>query len=362
MANLPEVKNKGVVTKKPAELPYDHQPEGGFYTSSGKKAPRSTQVQMWANEKDINLELLDSGKDDKQAWATVRATNTKTGQFVDSRVILIYKQVQDKKMIELAENPFKRDAQGRTKEWMFKDPREPLLIGEGGEIMANLNPKGMIHLKKQLINYIYTAERTAETMAATRAEKKILNKEWEDETELTDEEILERMRKEGEEEEIKAPTEKTKEEPERKVLRTFNKKPKEETPKEKIKEDKEDEANGEKTEERKTEEQPTETPKANKETDVKKGVSGKRKSITRPKPHKKQEQNQELFPPTRPKEEYKGVSGKEIVSMIRTDLEKNKTLPEMKNISVMLKTLKNEKKISPHQFRVANEYNMEMNF
>ena len=173
MANLPANTNKGVVKKKPAEIPYDHEAEGGFHVTSGKKAPRGTQVQMWANEKDVTLELLDSGKDDKQAWATVRAINNKTGQFVDSRVILIYKQVQDKKMIELAENPYKRDSKGQTKEWMFEDPKNPLLIGENGEIMANLNAKGMICVKKQMINYIYTAERTAETMAATRAEKKI---------------------------------------------------------------------------------------------------------------------------------------------------------------------------------------------
>ena len=57
----------------------------------------------------------------------------------------------------------------------LNDLAEPLIVTEDGRIMANYTPRGLMEFMKQMVNYRYTAERTAETMAARRAEWKIFS-------------------------------------------------------------------------------------------------------------------------------------------------------------------------------------------
>jgi len=362
MSNLPAKQKKGVVKKKPVDIPYDHEEEGGFYVTSGKKAPKSTQVQMWANERNISLETLEMDKDNIKAWAKVRATNVKTGQVVEAKVILVYKQIQDKMMIDLAEDPTKAGSDGRSKAWMFKDVKQPLLINEDGEIVANLNTKGMLHVKKQLVNYIYTAERKAETFAATRAFKKILNKDWSKEAEDDQEPITETEKMPEPPKQIKSQAPEPEPEPERKIAKTFKPKTPDEPEPEPEEPEPEEPEDEEREEERKTEEKTQSIKQEEKKTDVQERIKQPNKQIKRVTRKKQETVDTELFPPTRAKEEYRQVPGKQVVGMIREDLEKAEIIPDMKNIAVMLKTLKNEKKISPHQFRVANEYNLDMAF
>lgn len=359
--NFPVKANQETV-KKPIDKLIDHKPEGGMYPMTGGPVPKSSQIQMWANEKNISLETIDVGKDDDQAWAKVRAIVTETGQFVESMVVLRYRDVEQRKMISQVDKIIKESGKRSGSTPTIRDMSEPFIVTDDGRIMANYTPRGLMDFMKQMVNYRYTAERTAETMAARRAEWKILNKEWKDETEANAEKL-----EDGEDETEKEKTEeKVKEikkpEQEGEKVKTFKQQPKEEKPKEEIKEPKEDVKNEEKTEERTAKEEPSKAPSPEKKTDGEKGVSGSSKPIKRPTARKKSKVNQELFPPTREKEDYKGVDGKEIVNMIRKDLEGAGLEPEMKNISVMLRNLKKEKKIIPHQFRVANEYNMDMAF
>ena len=145
---------------------------------------------MWANEKEINLLVIDSGKDDEQAWAKCRAVIAKTGQFVESRVVLRYKDVEERLMITQVKKILKEAPRGATETPVLKSLKEPLLINEEGRIMANYKPYGLMEFMKKMSNYRYTAERTAETMAARRAQWKILNKEWKDEFERKSEEEI----------------------------------------------------------------------------------------------------------------------------------------------------------------------------
>ena len=155
MANLPANKAKGTVTKNKLDEIVEHEPEGGQYPTPGGPAPKSSQIQMWANEKEINLLVIDSGKDDEQAWAKCRAVIAKTGQFVESRVVLRYKDVEERLMITQVKKILKEAPRGATETPVLKSLKEPLLINEEGRIMANYKPYGLMEFMKKMSNYRY---------------------------------------------------------------------------------------------------------------------------------------------------------------------------------------------------------------
>jgi DNA polymerase III gamma/tau subunit len=200
----PAKENKGRDT-----TPVKHRAKGGTYKVSGnaEEAPTSAQVQLWANEQAISSEKREVFKDGKTAMATMRAINMNTGQFVDDTVILLYDHVQEKMMVELVDRTIEKAPRGAKKTPLIADLTEPLLVNEEGHVVANLTPRGIIKMKKQLVNYWHTAERTAQTMASRRAQDKILNKEWRTKQEIKDEEeersSVDQMIKDQKEPEVK---------------------------------------------------------------------------------------------------------------------------------------------------------------
>lgn len=182
--NLPEQRkqNKGIAKKEDVKSSNEglipHKPEGGTYKVSGKDAPTSKQVQLWANEQAISVKILEVGKNDEMAWARMKAINNETGQTVEDEVILRYEDIQERKMIDLVDKSIKNAPRNAKKTPLIKDLSNPLLVNEEGKVVANLTTRGIIHMKKQMVNFRYTAERTAQTMATRRVQDKILNREW----------------------------------------------------------------------------------------------------------------------------------------------------------------------------------------
>lgn len=175
---------KGKPLKQPLDEIVEHEPEGGRYPMTGGPVPKSSQIQMWANEKNISLEVIENGKNSTEAWAKVRAIVQETGQFVESRVILRYEDVEQRKMITEVNKILKEAPRKKGPTPTLKDLAEPLLISEDGRVVANYTERGLMKFMTDMVNYRYTAERTAETMASRRAEWKILNKEWKDKEEM----------------------------------------------------------------------------------------------------------------------------------------------------------------------------------
>lgn len=209
--NLPEkqTQNNQIVEKSRNEGLIPHEPEGGTYKVSGKDAPTSKQVQLWANEQAISVKILEVGKNDEMAWARMQAINNETGQTVEDEVILRYEDIQERKMIDLVDKSIKNAPRNAKKTPLIKDLSNPLLVNEEGKVVANLTPRGIIHMKKQMVNFKYTAERTAQTMATRRVQDKILNREWRTKEERQAEEEERNMVQESIENEKRPPVKET---------------------------------------------------------------------------------------------------------------------------------------------------------
>jgi len=201
------VKNEDVKSRNEGLIP--HKPEGGTYKVSGKDAPTSKQVQLWANEQAISVKILEVGKNDEMAWARMKAINNETGQTVEDEVILRYEDIQERKMIDLVDKSIKNAPRNAKKTPLIQDLSNPLLVNEEGKVVANLTTRGILHMKKQMVNFRYTAERTAQTMATRRVQDKILNREWRTKEERQAEDAERNMVKESIENEKRPPVKET---------------------------------------------------------------------------------------------------------------------------------------------------------
>ena len=325
--NLPaKNKNKGVVTQNAEEV--EHNIKGYSYLAGGKVEPDGWSAQKFGNENGIVTETIDFFQDNEKAWAKVRATDPKTGQFVEDVVQFIFIDVFNKKVVDLVDASIKKAPRGATKTPLIKDLKNPLLMDKDMNIEANLTPRGQLHIIKQMVSFKYFAIRTAQTDAARRAILKILNKEWREDEEIKEEKkdrdfvnnrIQEENEKHRDEDAVKKA--KLKKEKEQKLAdekkkeqsKTKEKEKKEENAKQ---EGKEKSKSVNKTESTEQKEKPTK-PKPPKD-EVPSGIDPKtvqEGEVTPKTKEKKKKKNKDKT--EEGDSRWKGLNGKQIVDLIR---------------------------------------------
>ena len=158
--------------------------EGGYYNLKGNKIPDSKKISENTNALadqgliTLNTAIIECDKNNDKAWARVRCTNEKTGQYQEGYVVHHYNTLKDVWLMDLVKSYEKQE---------IPNPIEKMVNGR-----FILTSPAERALAIRTINFKKFAERDAATKAARIAQFKMLNRDWRtlEEKQSEDEEVL----------------------------------------------------------------------------------------------------------------------------------------------------------------------------
>lgn len=176
--------NNQIVERKVESGPVNKR--GGFYTVAGKKEADSWRVQEEANDKKISTEIIEAEQTNEYAKAIVRAYYPDKAGYVEAVVHHDFKTVRELRIIDMLDKELEAVSRG-SKPRIFKDPSNPFIWSESGEMIPNLTSRGQLHIMKTMLRFKQFSLRDATTKAMRIAQLKALNQEWREAEEIEEE-------------------------------------------------------------------------------------------------------------------------------------------------------------------------------